>query len=182
MDSRKGPIQLLDAALSLPVAKQKKLCLLLVGKIDPSIEHEVLARVNQLRDDGNAQVIVRNEYVPDTFVQHYYEVADVALTTYQQHKGMSSALMRAALAKVPVLSSSYGLMGELVRRHRMGSTVDTASPDAFTSGLADAIAGESAIAFNVQSSLDFANQHSPESLGAALEDWVCQISTGLCER
>lgn len=177
MDSRKGPEQLLDAALKLSPESQRKLCLLLVGKIAPAIEASVMEKVQELRSLGAAQVVMRNEYVSDTFVQHYYELADVALTTYQQHKGMSSALMRAGLAGVPVLSSSYGLMGEIVRRHKLGITVDTANSASFSSGLDRAINGQAAEAFDAPMSLAFADQHSPDALGDTLEDWVARITS-----
>ncbi len=175
MDSRKGPEQLLDAALRLPTESQRKLCLLLVGKLAPAIEDSVMQKVHELRSLGAAQVVMHNEYVSDTFVQHYYELADVALTTYQQHKGMSSALVRAGLAGVPVLSSSYGLMGEIVRRHKLGITVDTANPENFASGLDRAVNGQAATAFDPGKSLAFADQHSPDALGDTLEDWVARI-------
>ena len=121
--------------------------------------------------------MIRNEYISDTFVQHYYELADVALTTYQQHKGMSSALMRAGLSGVPVLSSSFGLMGEIVRQHKLGITVDTAKQESFASGLDQAINGQAAAAFDASAALAFANQHSPDALGDTLEDWVDRIIT-----
>ena len=181
MDSRKGPEQLLDAALKLPAESQRKLCLLLVGKVDPAIEASVMQKVEQLRSLGVAQVVMRNEYVSDTFVQHYYELADVALTTYQQHKGMSSALMRAGLAGVPVLSSSYGLMGEIVRRHKLGITVDTSNPDSFASGLDQAVLGQAAGKFDSAMSLAFANLHSPAALGDTLEDWVSRITSNVSQ-
>lgn len=176
MDYRKGPVQLLDAAKGLTPECQQDLCLMLIGKIDPSIEAEVLERVAELRGSTPIQIVMKNEYVSDTFVQHYYELADVALTTYQRHMGMSSALMRAGIAKVPVLSSGYGLMGELVRRHRLGITTDTSDPKQFTQGLEKALTMDIGDLFDQEKAIDFADQHSPEALGNALQNWVQKLS------
>ena len=174
LDSRKGPLQLLDAASRIPDAVQRKLCILLVGSLTPAIEDDVLKKVEQLQQTTSLQVILKNAYVSDTIVQRYYDLADVALTTYQRHMGMSSALIRAALAEIPVLSSSYGLMGNLVEKERLGITVDTEDPAAFTTALATFVEQPAERLFDVSSALAFASSHSPTALAETLRQWVIQ--------
>ena len=172
LDSRKGPLQLLDAASRLTESLQEKLCLLLVGSLTPAIEAEVIQKVEQLQNTTPLQIILKNAYVSDTIVQRYYELADVALTTYQQHMGMSSALIRAALAEIPVLSSSYGLMGNLVEKERLGITVETQDPTAFTKALAAVIEQPAERLFDVSNALAFAASHSPGALAETLQQWA----------
>ena len=172
LDSRKGPLQLLDAASQLPEAVQNKLCLLLVGSLTPAIENEVVQKVELLQQTTPLQVILKNDYISDTIVQRYYELADVALTTYQRHMGMSSALIRAALAEIPVLSSSYGLMGNLVEKERLGVTVDTEDPVAFTKALATVAEQPTERLFDVSNALAFASSHSPVALAETLKQWA----------
>lgn len=172
LDSRKGPLQLLDAAQRLPESRQKKLCLLLVGSLHGDIHDSVIDRIDRLRKETLVQVVLKNEYVPDTTVQRYYELADVALTTYQKHMGMSSAIIRAALAKTPVLSSDYGLMGALVKRQKLGITVDTTNPIGFTEGLAAVIDQPGQQLFDVLNASAFASSHSPAALAEALKAWA----------
>jgi glycosyltransferase involved in cell wall biosynthesis len=59
----------------------------------------------------------------------------VVLAPYQRHVGMSGILLLAAAAGTPVLSSNYGLMGALVRRHQLGITVDSTSIADIANGL-----------------------------------------------
>lgn len=172
LDSRKGPIQLLNAMDALRDDVKQRLCLLVVGKIDESIESEVLQKIESLKSQNLAQLVLRNEYITDTLVQDYYQISDVALTTYQQHMGMSSALIRAALAEIPVLSSSYGLMGELVVHHKLGMVVDTTDQRDFTRGLAKVITADASEAYDCESALQFAASHSPRALGETLKDWI----------
>jgi len=172
LDPRKGPLQLLDAAQQLPEALQKKLCLLLVGSLHAEIENGVIQKVQRLRQDTPIQIVLKNEYVSDTVVQRYYELADVALTTYQRHMGMSSALIRAALAGIPVLSSDYGLMGELVEREKLGITVDTENPESFTDGLAAVISQSGRELFDISHASAFALSHSPAALADTLKAWA----------
>ena len=176
LDTRKGPLQLLDAAMLLTPEVQSKLCLLLVGSLTDAISEEVIAKVRQINNDTPIQVVLKNEYVSDTIVQRYYEIADVALTTYQRHMGMSSALIRAALAKIPVVSSDYGLMGELVKRENLGITVDTESPSSFADGLSAAVSHPPEELFNVDNALAFAASHSPNALARTLKTWALQPS------
>lgn len=172
LDSRKGPLQLLDAAQRLPEVLQKKLCLLLVGSLTAEIEDEVIQKVASLQKNTSIQVVLKNSYVSDTVVQRYYELADVALTTYQRHMGMSSAIIRAALAKIPVLSSNFGLMGELVKREKLGITVDTEDPASFSDGLAAVISQPSQELFDASRATAFASSHSPAALAQTLKTWA----------
>jgi len=172
MDSRKGPIQLLDAAQLLPENLQKKLCLLLVGSLHAEIKDEVVKKVADLQEKTSIQVVLKDAYVSDTVVQRYYELSDVALTTYQRHMGMSSALIRAALAGVPVLSSDYGLMGELVKREKLGITVDTEAPVSFSDGLAAVISQPREKLFDASRASKFASSHSAAALADSLKAWA----------
>ena len=172
LDARKGPVQLLDAAQRLPETLQKKLCLLLVGSLHADIEDEVNQKIERLRQDTSIQIVLKNEYVSDTIVQRYYELSDVALTTYQRHMGMSSAIIRAALAEIPVLSSDYGLMGELVKREKLGVTVDTTNPVSFSDGLAAVIDQPGRKLFNTSNAAAFASSHSPAALAETLKAWA----------
>lgn len=167
LDSRKGPLQLLEAIIKLPVDYQRRLCLLLVGAVAENIRSNVHSAVKNINQTTAAQVVLQDRYVSDCDVQPYYEIADVALTTYQKHKGMSSALIRAALAGTPVLSSSYGLMGDLVTTHKLGSVVDTSDLDSFANGLKESLDRPCAD-FQPELAVAFAKQHSPDALGRLL--------------
>lgn len=175
LDARKGPLQLLDAAKRLPEASQKKLCLLLIGSLTEAIQGDVVEKIDHLRRTTPMQIVLRNAYVSDTVVQRYYELADVALTTYQRHMGMSSALIRAALAGIPVLSSNYGLMGELVSRERLGITVNTEDGEDFADGLAAAIDQPAGRLFDASNALAFASSHSPSALAETLSRWALDL-------
>jgi glycosyltransferase involved in cell wall biosynthesis len=48
---------------------------------------------------------------------------------------MSGAMVRAAAAGRPLLASNYGLMGEMIRRHSLGLTVDSSMPDEIARGI-----------------------------------------------
>ncbi|KYC41559.1 glycosyl transferase family 1 [Scytonema hofmannii PCC 7110] len=137
LNQRKGLHQLLEAVSLLPSNVCQKLCLLLVGPIDSGIESQVRAKIAHLSQSLPVQIITCNQFVVDRDIQTYFQLADVILAPYQRHVGMSAILVRAAAAQKPVLSSDYGLMGEITRRHQLGLTVDSTVPNEIARGLTE---------------------------------------------
>lgn len=172
LDRRKGVRELLEAAMTIPESEGKRICVLLVGKLQSNQEQEVLALLKKLEQSSTIQVLLHNEFVPDTEIQKYYELSDVILTTYQKHMGASSALIRAALAKRPVLSSDYGLMGEIVRRRQMGLTIDTTQPEEIARGILAFLEDRPEYTLNQQYAAEMVQENSSARLAAALRNMI----------
>ncbi|BAZ11076.1 putative N-acetylglucosaminyltransferase [Calothrix sp. NIES-4071] len=131
--ARKGIYQLLESLLLLPSEVCQKLCLLIVGESEIQEELEkLIANICQVKP---IQIIRRYEFIPDSEIQTYFQLTDFVLAPYQRHVGMSGILLLGAAALKPVLSSNYGLMGEMVQRNQLGLTVDTTKPEDIASGL-----------------------------------------------
>ena len=135
ISERKGIYQLLEALRTLPPDLCQKLCLLFIGPIDPQEKEGFKARIVEISQSLPVQIICRDKFVTDREIQPYFQIADVILAPYQRHVGMSAILVRAAAAEKPVLSSDYGLMGEITRRYGLGLTVDSADPSEIAKGL-----------------------------------------------
>lgn len=151
LTERKGVPQLLDAILELSPTLCEQLCLLLVGESKIKAQLEDKIAICQSR---NVQIIRRYEFVPDQDVQAYFQLTNVVLAPYQQHVGMSGILLLAAAAQKPVLSSNYGLMGEVVERYGLGLTVDSTVPSEIAKGLTR---------FLVQSPQELCDRHKMKS-------------------
>ncbi len=63
-------------------------------------------------------------------IQVYFELSDYVLALYQNHIGMASVVVRAAVSGKPVLASDYGYLGHLVQTEQLGAVTDATSPDA----------------------------------------------------
>lgn len=135
LTERKGIHQLLDAINLLPPNLGQKLCLLLIGPFELNVQEQIKRRIAEISQSLPIQIIGRHEFVTDQAVQPYFQIADVILAPYQRHIGMSAILVRAAAAQKPVLSSDFGLMGEVTRRYGLGLTVDSSVPSEITKGL-----------------------------------------------
>ncbi len=128
VDGRKGIYQLLEAIELLPPAVCQQLCLLLVGQPHPTDRIDIHLKITALCETRQLQAIEHYDFIPEADVLTYFQLADTILAIYQRHVGMSGILLLAAAAGKPVLSSDYGLMGELVRRYQLGLAVDSTQP------------------------------------------------------
>jgi glycosyltransferase involved in cell wall biosynthesis len=162
LDGRKGIHPLLEAIQLLPDALGRKLCLLLVGKIDPTDKSQVDGRITTITHNSLVQIIVQDTFIPDAAIDDYFQRADVILAPYQRHVGMSAILVRAAAAQKPVIASSFGLMGELTRRYGLGLTVDSTIPHKIAQALIRCLS-ESPLDFcDLPSMARFSSQNSVE--------------------
>lgn len=162
LDGRKGIYQLLDAILMLSPEWCQKLCLLLVGRFDPQDRQTLQPKLNRIAQELGVQLIIRDEYISDTEVQTHFQLADVVLALYQLHVGMSGILVQAAAAQTPVLTTNYGLMGEMARRYELGLAVDSTLLTEIAKGLTRLLKEPLEDAGNRSKMQQFAEQNSAE--------------------
>lgn len=159
---RKGGFKLLEAITTLPTEHCKQLCIAFIGEANPTIQALLQERIKAIQQTHAVQFVCNFEYVDETRVPKYFQLADVVLAPYQQHVGMSGILLQAAAAKKPVLSSDYGLMGEVTKRHKLGLAVDSAQPRAIALGISRLLSGDISDIYSPLSALDFAKSNSSE--------------------
>ena len=135
LSERKGVNQLLEAIDLLPIELSQKMCLLFVGSMQAHFHETFQVRTQQISLSLPVQIISNIQYLPEKDIQSYFQISDVILAPYQRHVGMSGILVRAAAAQKPVLSSDFGLMGEITRLYELGLTVDSSIPAQIAEGL-----------------------------------------------
>ena len=131
---RKGIEALLEAIPQLPPELSKRLCLLVVGSIHPDYRQQLEAAIQVTASSAPVQIVTRYRFVAQAEVPAYFRLAHAVLVPYLHHVGMSGVLLLAAASKKPVLSTGSGVLGQIVRRYRLGLTVAT-SPAELREGL-----------------------------------------------
>ncbi|NEO25532.1 MAG: glycosyltransferase [Kamptonema sp. SIO4C4] len=135
LNGRKGIYPLLESLQLLPPETCQKITLILSGQANPQEQNRIENYIQQLKVANPVQIIENYQFLPEEEIFSYFNLADIVLAPYQRHVGMSGILLWAAVAQKPVLSSDYGLMGELVERYQLGITVDSTSPQAIAQGI-----------------------------------------------
>ena len=123
LDDRKGMEVFLEACKQLPPSEHENMCLVLAGPIAPAYRPQIEAAIAQV---PALQVITLFGYLPAQEVQICFELADVVLMLYQGHTGMSSVLVRGAMAGKAMLGTEMGMIGDLIRERGLGKVVDAA--------------------------------------------------------
>ncbi len=168
LSDRKGLSKLLSAIALLSPIDCQKLCLLLVGPIAKASQPLIRHQVSCLSDGLPIQMIIHDQFVPDSQIQPYFQLADVVLAPYQRHVGMSAILVRAATAQKPVLSCNYGLMGELTHRHRLGLAVDAAQPEQIANGIRQFLRTDPETFCDRQKMQQWASQNTAEKFASTI--------------
>ncbi|PAX53162.1 glycosyltransferase [Brunnivagina elsteri] len=176
LDNRKGIYPLLDAIKLLPIDIQKKICLLLAGPIPPSEREEIEKRILLLSQNSPIQIILKNKCIPSKEVGNYFELADFVLVPYQKHVGMSSVIVHAAAAQKPVLTSNYGLLGQLVQEHQLGLTFDSTSPAEIAQSIQKVFAIPGEEIANLEAMYKFASQNSSQKFAHQIFHDIYKLS------
>jgi glycosyltransferase involved in cell wall biosynthesis len=177
INHRKGIHQLLDSLELLTPKEMAKTCILIVGTLaDAPDAAQIRHRINALSHYCPAQIIHVENYVPESDIPHYFQLSDVVLAIYQRHVGMSGILVRAAIAQKPVLSSDYGLMGAVTKRHQLGKTIDSTSPSEIAHGIGELLVTPLKTVGDRKLMQKFGEQNSPQRFAQTVFRSIWQVS------
>lgn len=177
ISDRKGIHQLLEAILLSPPDLCQKLCLVLVGRVVESDRVRMENLLEKISQTLPAQIITETRFVTEEEIQLYFKISDVILAPYQRHVGMSGILVRAAAAQKPVLSSDYGLMGEITRRYELGLAVDSRYPKQIARGIAQMLRESPTKFGNLDKMKSFAQENAAERFAQVIFEYVCRSNT-----
>ncbi len=175
LDSRKGVTWLLKALLELAPQTQPRVCILILGYASNAEAAQISELISKVRQSTQVQIIFRNGFIEGHEVQHYYYLSDVILTTYQHHMGSSAAIVRASVAEKPVLSSDYGLMGEIVSCRNLGLTVDSGDVKSIARGIEKFIEGAADRIYDREEAARYSQENSQRQLAQDLNRMLSLI-------
>ncbi|HUF09196.1 MAG TPA: glycosyltransferase [Rhodothermales bacterium] len=158
---RKGVLQFMEAISLLPRRLSGNLEILLAGPIAEDILEPVQDWIEML-SKRDIRLNVSNRFMSDAEIERVIAQSHLVVLPYQKHIGMSNPLVRAAKYATPVLGPDFGLLGSLIRRHRLGITVDTQEPRAIMQGILDFLEPSRGIAFDPTSARGFAEMNTED--------------------
>lgn len=160
LDDRKGMEVFLKACGQLPPSEHAHMCLVLAGPIAPEYLPQIQAAIAAL---PSLQVITLFGYLPAQEVQICFELADVVLMLYQGHTGMSSVLVRGAMAGKAMLGTELGMIGDMIRARGLGRVVD--ATDALAVGNALRVIQTEGLEVDVEACQRVAAENSIQTFG-----------------
>lgn len=175
--TRRGVHEVLAAFQALPPDVGRRSVLMLAGTVNSADRTAIMAAVAALRSETEVQVVVDERRIRERELMSYFHLADVVLVTHRRHVGSSGTLLHAAAAGRPVIATRSGLIGELVRRHSLGWTVDATSPTAIAAAVQRCLTVDSQQMFEARAAAELAAANTPERYARVLIDFLTSSPT-----
>lgn len=156
---RKGFFELVNALSSLSPDDRSKVSISFAGPLGDIPILKLNEKIDELRRAG-IHVFERFEFISDNEACELFDASDVVVVPYLDHLGISGVMLRAAAHKRPVLSQPHGLMGEMVRKHRLGMTTNPRITSVFAGDIKSILDGRIARHFDPAKALSLARHHN----------------------
>jgi glycosyltransferase involved in cell wall biosynthesis len=167
---RKGIEAFLAALEELPAGTSSRVCLLIAGTCSTEYREVLEKRIVEVEAITQARVVRRHEYIPDDEMPAYFHLADVIVTLYDRHAGVSSVNLLAAAARTPVLSSNWGMMGQAATEWNLGPTVAPDNSAAVAAAITRLLEEPAENFCDTRQMRRLADQHTPVSFCRAFFD------------
>ena len=171
--ARKGIFQILEALPMLDPARQQHLAVVFSGSVVEAERGRLERSISRAKQQSGVQIVLDDRFVEDSEVPALFRYADLILAVYQKHIGSSNVLIRAAKAGRPVLGSDYGLMGEQIRRHKLGLAIDAANPAEIAQGLAAFLAEKKFVEFDPPKAIKFSEDNTAARFAETVFSQLC---------
>ena len=73
-------------------------------------------------------ITLRNEFLAERELAREVKETDIVLAPYQDSVGSSGCILWAVAFRKKVITQEYGYLGQFVRDHKLGATLDCKSP------------------------------------------------------
>ncbi len=100
-----------------------------MAKLETLEKDKINQKITHTLQTSSVQIIQFDKFVPENEVQTIFGLSDVVLALYPSHVGSSGIVIQASVAGKPILGSSFGLVGETIRRNNLGIAVHMDSID-----------------------------------------------------
>lgn len=117
LEKRKGTLAILNSIINLPPNEKDKYTFFFAGRVDNDIRTEFYNLVNIIKD---VNIIIRDEFCSYGFFASLCKEADAILMPYLIDSASSGIIGYASQFKTPVIATSTGLIGELVKKYKLG--------------------------------------------------------------
>jgi len=163
LSCRKGVLVALRSLSSLEPDYLRRVSLQLVGQFYAPESDVLLRELNSLRERQPIEIGLDDRFVSDLELDEHICRADVVLALYERSYGSSGTVIRAAMFGRPVIASHQGLVGHLVRVHRLGAAVNAGDIGAVAKAIRSFISTGRIAGFDAESACAYAASCDPSA-------------------
>jgi glycosyltransferase involved in cell wall biosynthesis len=165
---RKGLIALLEALTRLGPETQRRIAVLIAGRIEAPLRPAVARYLDALRRPKTELWLhIDDRFLATAELAGLVERSDIVLAPYQRFVGSSGVMLWAARAGKPIITQDYGLIGKLTEDFGLGIAVDTTDPSELARAIERAARDPSALA-RAEDLAEFAAMRTPHRFAATI--------------
>ncbi len=158
IDDRKNLINIIDALRLLPAEIKNKIHLVIAGKLESSVREKYLAYIEKYKNE--ISIAYNDGFVNAEEREPLFDKCDLVLMPYINFFSASSVLGHTIIHNKNVVVSNKGLIGRIVKEHKIGIAVDTSSPEEIKNGIYELLVNGKNYAYD---STALVNHFSPEN-------------------
>ena len=158
IDSRKNLINIIDALRLLPIDIKRDIHLVIAGKFDNNVREKYLEYIQKYKDE--ISIVYNDGFVNAEEREPLFEKCDLILMPYINFYSASSVLGHTIIHNKNVVVSDKGLIGRIVKEHKIGIAVNTSSPASIKSGIYELLVNNKSYQYNSKALI---NLYSPEN-------------------
>lgn len=128
LSKRKGSLDILESILYIDKELHDKLCFLFLGKPDDDIISDLRGQILYYKERYDVSVVYDFNFIPYNQIKNIFNESDVILLPYKNPEASSGVLGHAAYSKKIVIGTNIGLIGELIRKYKLGILLDRVDP------------------------------------------------------
>ena len=125
---RKGTMTILHAISLIPATDARKFKFVFAGKVDDDIKDEYYTLIKKLQPIYNIEL--HDRFCSESEIHHFCRTTDYILVPYSRTSASSGLIGYAAKYDKPVIGPSDGLLGKLIRKNSLGTTLKNVTPEA----------------------------------------------------
>jgi len=169
LTERKGLLVLLDALGLVDPTVAPRIVVTIAGRIEPALREQVDERVRRIRvQRPGLRLHIDDRWLPAHELDALVAASHVVLAPYQRFVGSSGVLLWAAQAGLPVLTQDFGLLGRLVRDHKLGLTADTTDPASLAAGMEHMVVAGPHTFVDPTAARSFVQSRTPDNFAAVV--------------
>lgn len=130
ISERKGSLNILRALSKINLEYHINTTIIFAGVVDQLIKYEFYELINSL--DKRVQIIIFDKFCDFEFIASLCYTCDYILIPYLNTNQSSGVLGYANQFKKPVVCPRHGLLGKLVRKHKLGILLPDSSVESIT--------------------------------------------------
>lgn len=128
LSKRKGTLDILESISYIDNSFHNSMSFLFLGKPDEDIICDLKRQILKYSSIYDVHISYNFDFIPYSEIKGIFDQSDVVLLPYKNPEASSGVLGHAAFSKKIVIGANIGLIGELIKKYKLGILLNCVDP------------------------------------------------------